>query len=381
VPTAQLSIGRRLLYSGIMLLMVVVFLELMLQAFYVVTVGDWLASRTDPPIFEEDETRCYRVKGDLEYHLRTNEFENTIYTNSQGMRTDSRRLDVSIEKPEGVYRILLLGPSFAFGWGSDFEETYATLIGELLRKTGLDVEVVNLGTPAQGPAAQLCWLQQEGYLFEPDMVLQTTYGVNITTVVGECPKSLSCPFIENSRIYSTNPTLRKKLIAHVKKLGTVFYGFYLYNALSARPVDGEAVEAGKELYLERARQSMEAGRAEFVEDYHSYRRLVQRVVGPHTEVVFLFLPVSYIVYPEDASRWSHINNPDPMGARRNVAAAAEALQAAGVELIDTTPALIARADSERLYYWLDIHLTPAGNRVVAQTAVPRLAQLIADSVE
>jgi hypothetical protein len=103
------------------------------------------------------------------------------------------------------------------------------------------------------------------------------------------------------------------------------------------------------------------------------------VVDPNTEVVFLFLPASYIVHPEDASRWSHITDADPMGARRDIAAAAKALQASGVELIDTTPALIAHADGERLYYWLDIHLTPAGNRVVAETALPRLAQIITRS--
>ena len=72
-----------------------------------------------------------------------------------------------------------------------------------------------------------------------------------------------------------------------------------------------------------------------------------------------------------------------MGARAEVADAAAALQAAGVDMIDMTPTLVARAeaDGERLYYWLDIHLTPAGNRVVAQTVAPRLAQLIVGSRE
>jgi hypothetical protein len=88
-----------------------------------------------------------------------------------------------------------------------------------------------------------------------------------------------------------------------------------------------------------------------------------------------------MVQPEDASRWSHIDDASPMRARRDVAVAAEALQTAGIELIDTTEDLIARADDERLYYWLDIHLTPAGNRVVAQTATPRLAQLIGEAVK
>ena len=379
---SQLSTKRRLIFSAILLAMVLVLLELSLQVFYFVTVGDWLASRTDLPIFEEDDTRCYRVKGDLDYAVRTNEFNVTVYTNSQGMRTDSRRLDVSFEKPEDVYRILMLGPSFTFGWGNEFEESYTTLIGDLLRKTGLNVEVVNLGTPAQGPEAQLCWLEKKGYQFKPDMILQTTYGKVITSVVGKCPETLSCPFIEDSTMYSRDPTLIRMFIARVKKLGTVFYGFYVYNALLPEPEgssEEESAEAGKELYSDRAQQSLDAGREEFVGDFRRYRDLVERVVGPETEVVFLFLPVSFMVHPEDASRWSHIDDADSMGARRDVAAAATALHAAGIELIDTTGALLAEASHERLYYWLDIHLTPAGNRVVAEKAIPRLTEIISTS--
>ena len=93
-----------MLFSGILFLLVVGFLEISLQLFYFANAGDWLAKRTGLPIFEEDPTRCYRLKSNLEYLHATNEFNTWIYTNSQGMRTDSRRLDVSIEKPDDVYR-------------------------------------------------------------------------------------------------------------------------------------------------------------------------------------------------------------------------------------------------------------------------------------
>ena len=52
------------------------------------------------------------------------------------------------------------------------------------------------------------------------------------------------------------------------------------------------------------------------------------------------------------------------------------LRAEGHVLIDPTDALIRRADEERLYYWLDIHLTPAGNRIVAEQALTVLRDFV-----
>ena len=73
---------------------------------------------------------------------------------------------------------------------------------------------------------------------------------------------------------------------------------------------------------------------------------------------------------------SHIVDADPAAARAATARGVEALQTAGVKLIDATPHLVEAAGDERMYYWLDIHLTPEGNRVVAETAIPMLERWI-----
>ena len=38
--------------------------------------------------------------------------------------------------------------------------------------------------------------------------------------------------------------------------------------------------------------------------------------------------------------------------------------------------LTSRAGDARMFYWLDIHLTPAGNRAVAAALRPKLQELI-----
>ncbi len=357
-----------------MLVVTAIGIEGLLQAFYYLTAGDFLFRRGVLPLFEPDPTRCFRLKSELAYSHRTNEFDVTVFTNSQGHRTDQRRLEVPHAKPPGAYRILFLGPSLTFGWGNEFEEAYPTLLGEALRASGAPVEVLNLGTPAQQPSAQLCWLRAEGYRFEPDAIVQTIYGDRIPPVAATCPEELQCPAVVEGKLYNALPTLRLELISWARNLASVFYGYYLFQTL--RP-GGDAPEGtGKELYGEAEREG-DLAPSELAEQYRSFGEFAARVTGRATPVVFLYIPLSYAVHPSDAPRWRHILNPDPEATRQRIRTGLAALRDAGITVIDTTGPLIEAAHRERMYYWLDIHLTPAGNRVVSEAALPRLTALLA----
>ncbi|MGH7288893.1 MAG: SGNH/GDSL hydrolase family protein, partial [Myxococcota bacterium] len=233
---AELTPRRRIAFSLVAAAFVLVVIEGVCQLAYRLSAGAFLFHRTGAPIYEADPTRCYRVKANLTYEHKTNEFDIMIYTNSAGMRTGANHKEVTRDKPPDTYRILFLGPSFTFGWGSEFEETYPTLIGEMLRGTGRPVEIVNLGTPAQGIAPQLCWLESVGRHYRPDMLVQTVYGHRVPAFLGECPKRLACPVIEDSKLYTMPPTLVRRVAAKLKNFGIVFYGYYAYQwALGVAP--------------------------------------------------------------------------------------------------------------------------------------------------
>ena len=372
--SAELSRGRKLLLGSFTLIFTLACLELLLQGFYYFTAGAFLFRRTAPPLFEADATRCYRVLPNLDYTHRTNEFSSTIYTNALGLRTDERRAVPETPKPPDIYRILLLGPSFAFGWGSDYEDSFGALIAEQLNVPGKRVELMNLGTPAQSPGPQLCWLEREGERYDPDLVIQVSYGSRTTRLPDECPETLSCPVVDGGRLYSQTPTLRRRMISVVKNLATVFYGYYVYQTLVSTTPAGDT-EAGKELYDEPAASELDP---EAVADqYTRFAAFAQRVTGKDTAVAFVHIPLSFMVHPKDESRWRHIIRLDPAAARARTRAEVKAIRARGLTMIETTDALMKRAHAERLYYWLDIHLTPAGNRVVAEQAMPILRELVA----
>ena len=57
------------------------FLEIILQLFYKLTVGDYLINRANIPIYATDENCCWKLKKNLSITHKTNEFNYKIYTN------------------------------------------------------------------------------------------------------------------------------------------------------------------------------------------------------------------------------------------------------------------------------------------------------------
>lgn len=94
------------------------------------------------------------------------EFDTHVRINSRGLRDR----EIAYQKPEGTYRILVLGDSQTFGFGVEAEETYAKALERRLRKRST-VETLNTGVPGAGTAHELHFLETEGWKYEPDAVI------------------------------------------------------------------------------------------------------------------------------------------------------------------------------------------------------------------
>jgi lysophospholipase L1-like esterase len=93
----------------------------------------------------------------------------TYSTNSLGFRDGP----IELPKPEGVYRIALLGDSITYGTGVAYEDTLSQRLQAVLaeRFLGAGIEVLNCGTPATNTAQQAVMLEFRVRLFEPDLVV------------------------------------------------------------------------------------------------------------------------------------------------------------------------------------------------------------------
>ncbi len=92
--------------------------------------------------------------------------------NRDGFRDELRQRP----KPEGVFRILVLGDSVAFGYGVDAGDTYPKRLERHLRslarkRGGPSFEVLNMAVGGYNPYNEAALLSDVGPSYEPDLVL------------------------------------------------------------------------------------------------------------------------------------------------------------------------------------------------------------------
>ena len=132
--------GRLTVQAGVILLITLVLLELVLRAYQFFSPSF---------VFPTDSYNRFRGKPhSLHYDFKLN---------AQGFKD----LELSSRKA-GVYRIVAIGDSFAFGV-VPYEENYLTLLEQHIQR-GTAAEVLNLGVPGIGPRDYLELFVTDGRL-------------------------------------------------------------------------------------------------------------------------------------------------------------------------------------------------------------------------
>jgi len=117
------------------------------------------------------EAKSYGIRGNignLKYWHTTPDVKVQVRTNSAGMRADR---NIPYRKPAGVKRIVVLGDSFGMGYEVDLKDTFLARMNEILRNSGINCETVNLSSSGYSNAEELIVLNNEGFRYEPDLVL------------------------------------------------------------------------------------------------------------------------------------------------------------------------------------------------------------------
>lgn len=128
-------------------------------------------------IYENNEKAGYSLKPNLNTNFR-NIKTTKLITNSNGLR--DREFE---KKGEGVFRIVVLGDSFTFGWDVEADMSYPKQLERMLNDkiTGKRFEVVNCGVPGYGTDQELKFFENISVFYEPDLVLIGFYiGNDIT---------------------------------------------------------------------------------------------------------------------------------------------------------------------------------------------------------
>lgn len=99
-----------------------------------------------------------------------------VRINGDGLRDR----EVPVSKEAGVHRILALGDSMTFGFGTPQDETWPEVLEQLLADDPPDPsvrrwEVINAGVGNYNTSQELAWLEQRGFDYAPDRVVLGYY--------------------------------------------------------------------------------------------------------------------------------------------------------------------------------------------------------------
>lgn len=330
-----------------------------------------------PRIFRESDMLPYQLMPNAESSHTTGEFSVPIHVNSLGYR--GPEFD---PLPSQGFRILIVGDSFTFGHGCAAEDCYAGVLGRALDDSlGVGAaEVINAGY-ASGyyPDTYYVYLRHLGFALSPDLVVVGFFMGNDvdrqglafnewTEVDGAgLPVRVASTeaHVEDGYWVSNNTQLRYRF--------PVLRDSHLFQALvtatkrvrpsSGGPYYNECLYAAH--YSERTEAAV--GRVERL-------FLAMNALAEERGARLLVLMIPSIEQVE-AERFFGEDGPDPsLDLARPQAVFGEFFGSESIDYLDLLPTLRDSSAAADLYYPVDQHWTPAGNRVAGRWLARKLLE-------
>lgn len=236
--------------------------------------------------------------------------------NSEGLRDRER----TVEKPEGVRRVICLGDSTTLGWGIRPEEAYPQVLEDLLESQGDRVEVLNVALGGWSTRQERIAYERIARKYRPDAVL-----------LGICLNDV--PELQN------NLTRPPALVA----------ALYRRSALVRRLVRAREREIADVLELFTQKDSPKVKEA-FARLFEEVRKLREDARADGTSLAVLVFPFRLQVMP---------GAPSPT-AQQTIGGFCKA---EGIPFLDLLPALAEAGPDAYIDY---DHFSPMGARVVAE---------------
>ncbi len=213
-----------------------------------------------PGLLVPDPPRRYRLGPNHQGTISNiAEFTHSVSINSLGLRG----AEIS-DKTSDTFRILILGDSFAFGWGVEYDQTFGARLERELNSETRKVQVLNGAVPGYSLLDEQDWLERYGLQLQPDLVLIAVFLGNdiLEATAGYRQRELShsVPEAGTARglrlwIYTNSHFVRLVARANIPSL----FGFsdpwpvvYLRGLLTVHTDDPSVVEAQEGRRVSRA---------------------------------------------------------------------------------------------------------------------------------
>ncbi|MEO8880728.1 MAG: acyltransferase [Gemmatimonadaceae bacterium] len=144
--------------------------EVALRAFAPLETAVW----GELPALQNDSTRTFALIPNRTTHLRYNDYDYTVTTNSLGL--------TSPEIPEAraaanTFRVYVAGDAFSMPEGVDYPRSYPALLGEALTRclAPRPVQVIDGGVTGYGPNEERAQLHELAPRFRPNVIVEQFY--------------------------------------------------------------------------------------------------------------------------------------------------------------------------------------------------------------
>jgi lysophospholipase L1-like esterase len=305
------------------------------------------------------------------------EFDVIIAINEHGLRDDPMP---TLAKPEEVFRIVCLGDSFTMGYTVNRDNLFVDLLERWWQAEGRSIEIINAGVEGYSTDQSARWLELHAAEFDPDLVLYFPYENDIYWN-GEMnylrfpkPRYMPAGRREARKLEDPGPHAWTENWATTKALKA------LAGALRGSK-DGPQwfVPAGSETPMPREFAPLLTEQPDFL--IQDPKNPIGRTQGSliameaaatdvGAQLVVVPIPSQSDVSPSYAAQFGSGQfglQPDQWDPARPVDLFLDLAKAEGIKTFDvrsTFKALIA--DGKHLYYQMDWHLNPSGNRALAR---------------
>lgn len=349
---------RRLIFVLINLVITILVLEVSLRLLF---------KNTFPPRFFEPDARFghFHVPGRAGWQ-HTNEYDTYISINAKGLRDQN----YPYEKPEGVYRILVIGDSFVEGFQVSHDQTFTAQIGTLLKNSGhKQIEVINGGVSRYGTDNTLLFLEGEGLKYHPDLVIYAFYPNDITDILEKDYFRLQGGQLVQKPIHlSPFDSIR----------GTLYDVSYIYRVALAisiqvqQKTDSTLIKTKWGLVLPIYRDPL---RPREENGWQIATALLARMqvdtAAAGARLLVVYLPE---IYQSEDRLWAQVAQSSEVLVRDAPNRRLAQSIPAGAWFFDLMPGFRAKAQDQSLYYNGDEHFNPAGHTLAADLIYAYLIQ-------
>jgi hypothetical protein len=338
-------------------------------------------------LMDYDPVLGWRHKRNSSIELVTREYHTTLQFDAHGVRG----FDPPYSKPPGVSRIVVLGDSFVEGYAVQMQDRFTEVLQATL---GSPFQVIALGVAAYSTDQELLTLEQEGWKYQPDLVVLAFYyndvWGNASRSFGPLVISTQKPVfvmdaggnltLTNVPVPYPKPTLqdRFKVYDLIRKTAkrswllrwlAVKAGLADAQVLESRPMGGVGSADEFEVYQRTETEKVER---EWGITQALLRRMKQETDQRAAHSVVFYVPTRVELSAEE---WSSLHIPPEYDPGEVAKRLVGICKAEGIPYIEPSDRFREAAQQGRLYYVYDPHWNPAGNRVAAGILAQYVASL------